>query len=56
MTNAKHGEYDELRQVFYEFFRLRILHTTGFNIEASAIEYALLDQTMDWANRQFPWD
>lgn len=56
MTKAKHDEYDDVRQVFYEFLHLRILHLTGYVVEVSAVEYSLLEQVMDWGNRRYLWD
>ncbi len=41
MTKAKHDEYDDIRQAFYEFLHLRILHLTGFVVDVSAVEYSL---------------
>lgn len=56
MNKAKHDEYDDIRQAFYEFLHLRILHLTGFVVDVSAVEYSLVEQAMDWPNRRYPWD
>lgn len=56
MTKAKHDEYDGVRRAFYDFLQLRILHLTGLVVEVSDIAYSLLDQAMDWQNRQYSWD
>lgn len=53
---AKHDEYDNVRRAFYEFLHLRILHLTGMFVEATSIEYSLLDQAMDWPNRRYSWN
>lgn len=32
------------------------MQSTGMVIEAGAIEYSLLEQTLNWRNRRYEWD
>lgn len=56
MSKSKHEEYDAIRRAFYLYFQLQVLQSTGLIIEAGPIEYSLLDQTLDWKGRRYPWN
>lgn len=56
MSKAKHDEYDQVRQRFYDYFQIRVLHLTGLIVEATPLEYPLLEQAMDWTGRRYQWD
>lgn len=56
MSVAKHREYDLVRGSFYGIFRMHAMRLRGLSIEATAIEYAMLEQTLEWENRRYQWN
>lgn len=55
MSEAKHAEYDAVRDAFYHSLSLHIVETSGLQVEAHSIEYSALEQTLDWDDRLYQW-